>query len=96
MSYFLTIYSSLGLVRGAWEPGGPLTVYLGADEAPVASMAAFSVDEALGSEEIWNSMLSSTLQWLINDSPGVEMHGYSVERRQSWSAQRFLEAKRAL
>lgn len=95
MSYFLTIYSSHGLVRSAWEPEGPLTIFLAADDAPVASLRTFAVDEVVGSEGVWNSMLSTTLTWLIEDSPGIEIHGYSVGRRQSWSLSDFLDAKKA-
>lgn len=95
MSYFLTIYSSHGLVRSAWEPGGPLTIFLPADEAPVASLAAFSIEKDQGCEDVWKAMLNTTVSWLIEDSPGIEIHGYSVGRRQSSSVNDFLDAKNA-
>jgi hypothetical protein len=40
-------------------------------------------------------MLSTTLAWLMEDIPGLEIHGYSVGRRQSWSLSDFLDAKNA-
>lgn len=95
MSYFLTIHSSHGPVRSAWEPGGPLMVYLAAEEEPAASLEAISVQDNRDSEEVWNSMLSSTLAWLIHDAPGIEIHGFSVGRRESSSIDRLLEAKKA-
>lgn len=95
MSYFLTIYSSHGLVRSAWQNGGPLTIYLAADDVPVASLATFSIEEGEGSEGVWKAMLKTTLSWLIEDSPGIEIHGYSIGRRQSGSVDDFLDAKNA-
>lgn len=95
MSYYMTIFSSHGPVASAWEPNGPLFVYAGADEAPVASLADFRIEESDSSEVVWDKMLRATLMWLVDDSPGVEIHGYSVGRRQSISLERFLDAKKA-
>lgn len=95
MSYYMTILSSRGSGASAWEPNGPLFVYEGADEAPVASLADFRIEESDSSEAAWDKMLRATLMWLVEVSPGVEIHGYSVGRRKSISLERFLDANKA-
>ena len=95
MLYFLTIYSSHGLVRSSWNPGGSLIVHVAADDSPAASLSGLVEQDTDNAEAIWSAMLSATLEWLLLDSPEVEIHGYSVGRRQPWSLDRFLNAKKA-
>jgi hypothetical protein len=61
----------------------------------MASLADFRIEAGDSSDVVWDKMLRATLRWLVDDAPGVEIHGYSVGRRQSISLERFLDAKKA-
>jgi len=90
--YFITIETSHGPYRAAWNPKGDLYLYAGADEVPEKDLGEIPSEDQESIEQIWSFMVRKSLLWLISQHEDFEIHGIIRSTRQAVSLGGFCES----